>query len=54
MFEDGLKMKKKDKMIPRKTPRKMKTEKASIWIVVSIFQSYKKTFLTQINVFQLA
>jgi hypothetical protein len=39
LLEDGLKIKNKDRMIPRNTPRKMNTENPSILIVVFTYQN---------------
>jgi len=39
LFDDGLKIKKSESTSPRKTPRKIKTEKPSILTVVFIYQN---------------
>jgi hypothetical protein len=40
MFEEGLIMKNRERISPRKTPRKINTEKTSILVVVIIYQKY--------------
>jgi len=42
LFGDDLKIKKSERTRPRKTPRKINTEKASMLMVVFIDNKYKK------------
>jgi len=39
LFDDGLKIKKKERTSPRKPPRKIKTERPSILTVVFMYQN---------------
>ena len=45
LLDDGLNIKKRERISPRKTPRKINTEKPSMLIVVFICQIYKKSWL---------